>query len=96
MESIFYEPTKIFWQAEEQGSQDALLAPVRKRGAGGSSGLMEGKENQGREGHEGAKRAGGGGGSKVSLLVNDLSIVSLSEKSTSDLRREKVNPDDRI
>lgn len=90
----------MFWQAEERGSWDSLLAPVRKRGAAGSSRLMEGKENQGRRGYEGAKRerkkGERAGGLKVFLLVNDLLIVSLSENALSDVGREKVNPEDKI
>ena len=46
MESIFDEPAEIPWQAGEEGSWDALLAPVRRRRAGGRDGLMEATEIQ--------------------------------------------------
>lgn len=49
MESIFHEAAQISWQAEEEGSWDALLAPVRRSRAGGRDGLMEGTMNQGAE-----------------------------------------------
>lgn len=71
------------------------MAPVRRRRAEEREVLMKETENQRTErGHEGARR--GQENWKVSLLVNDLLICSLSENAIPDLRREKVDPDNRI
>lgn len=95
MESIFHEATELSWQAEEEGSWDELLALVRRSRAGGEGGInAENGESEGREGHEGARR--GWENWKVSLLVNDLLIFRVSTNAISDLRGEKVNPEDNI